>query len=148
MNIRLAAPQDARHFIEFNKAMAFETEGKTLDDAIVGPAVNAIADDPNKGFYVVAEDEGQIVGGLLITYEWSDWRNAWWWWIQSVYIRPEARGRKIYSLLYDDVKRRAKEAGNVYGIRLYVEYENEHATRVYEKLGMERAHYHMYAEQL
>ncbi|MEQ1643925.1 MAG: GNAT family N-acetyltransferase [Pyrinomonadaceae bacterium] len=148
MNIRLATGEDARHFIEFNKAMALETEGKTLDDSIVGPAVNAIVDDPNKGFYVVAEDEGQIVGGLLVTYEWSDWRNAWWWWIQSVYIRPEARGRKIYSLLYDYVKHRAKDAGDVYGIRLYVEYENEHATRVYEKLGMEREHYHMYAEQI
>ncbi len=148
MNIRLAGRDDANHFVEFNKAMALETEGKTLDEPLVEAAVNAVFDDPNKGFYVAAEDGGHVVGGLLVTYEWSDWRNAWWWWIQSVYIRPEARGRKIYSLLYDDVKCRAREAGNVYGIRLYVEYENEHAARVYEKLGMEREHYHMYAEQL
>jgi len=148
MNIRLAGREDAYHFVEFNKAMALETEGKALDVPIVEAAVNAVVEDPSKGFYIVAEDEGEIVGGLMITYEWSDWRNAWWWWIQSVFIRPEARGRKIYSLLYDDVKRRAKEAGSVYGIRLYVEYENEHASRVYEKVGMKREHYHMYAEQL
>ncbi len=148
MNIRLAGPEDASYFVEFNKAMAFETEGKTLDEPLVEAAVKAVFDDPNKGFYVAAEHEGEVVGGLMVTYEWSDWRNGWWWWIQSVYIRPEARGRKIYSLLYEDVKRRAREAGNVYGIRLYVEYENEHASRVYEKLGMEREHYHMYAEQI
>ncbi|MBP9111010.1 MAG: GNAT family N-acetyltransferase [Pyrinomonadaceae bacterium] len=148
MEIRLARLEDANHFVEFNKAMALETEGKILDGPLLEAAVKAVFEDPNKGFYVAAEDKGQVVGGLMVTYEWSDWRNGWWWWIQSVYIRPEARGRKIYSLLYDDVKRRAREAGDVYGIRLYVEYENELAARVYEKLGMEREHYHMYAEQL
>ncbi len=148
MNIRLAAPQDAYHFVEFNKAMAFETEGKTLDDPVVEAAVNAIVDDPNKGFYVVAEDEGKIVGGLLITYEWSDWRNAWWWWIQSVFIRPEARGKRVYSQLNDFVKQLARDAGNVYGIRLYVETENVHAQRVYENVGMEQSKYLMYHEQL
>ena len=147
MNIRLAAPDDAGTFIEFNQAMAFETEGKRLDPAIVDPAVRSIFTDPEKGFYVVAEDEGLVVGGLLVTYEWSDWRNAWWWWVQSVYIRPEGRGKRVYSQLYDFVKARAKDAG-VYGIRLYVETENVHAQRVYEKVGMERSHYLMYEESL
>lgn len=148
MNIRLARREDARHFVEFNSAMAYETEGKTLDRTVVEPAVDAIFDDPNKGFYIVAEEDGEIVGGLLITYEWSDWRNAWWWWIQSVYIKPEARGKRVYSLLNNFVKEQAREAGNVYGIRLYVETENVHAQRVYEKVGMEQSNYIMYHEML
>ena len=148
MNIRLAARKDAQHFVEFNSAMALETEGKTLDLATVETAVNAVFDDPNKGFYVVAEESENIVGGLLVTYEWSDWRNAWWWWIQSVFLRPEARGKGVYSQLNAFVKKTAKESGNVYGIRLYVETENIHAQRVYEKVGMEQSHYLMYEETL
>ncbi len=148
MNIRLATLEDAHYFVEFNTAMAFETEGKTLEQTIVEAAVNAIFDDPNKGFYIVAEDGDEVIGGLLITYEWSDWRDAWWWWIQSVFLRPEARGKRVYSQLNDFVKERANAAGNVYGIRLYVETENVHAQRVYEKVGMERSPYLMYSEML
>ena len=148
MNIRLARREDAHYFVEFNQAMAFETEGKTLDQALVSAAVNAVFDDPNKGFYVVAEDGDDIAGGLMVTYEWSDWRNAWWWWIQSVFVRREARGNRVYSQLNDFVKASAKAAGNVYGIRLYVETENVHAQRVYEKVGMEKSNYIMYHEML
>jgi ribosomal protein S18 acetylase RimI-like enzyme len=148
MNIRLATIEDAATIASFNAAMAMETENKTLDMEMVETAVRAAFESDDKGFYIVAEEDGVVLGSLMLTYEWSDWRNAWWWWIQSVYVRPEGRGRRIYSRLYDEVKRRAKEAGNVFGIRLYVEYENENAQRVYEKLGMEREHYHMYAEQL
>jgi ribosomal protein S18 acetylase RimI-like enzyme len=148
VNIRLATIDDVKTIASFNAAMAMETENKTLDMEMVETAVRAAFESDDKGFYIVAEEDGVVLGGLMITYEWSDWRNSWWWWIQSVYIRPEARGRRIYSELYDEVKRRAKVDGNVFGIRLYVEYENEHATRVYEKLGMNREHYHMYAEQL
>lgn len=148
MNIRLATLDDADTFVEFNQAMALETEGKTLDPKTVGPAVRAIFTDRGKGFYVLAEDDERTVGGLLVTYEWSDWRNAWWWWIQSVYIRPEGRGKRIYSLLYDFVKAQAVESNDVYGIRLYVEKENVHAQRVYEKLGMQQSPYLMYDEML
>ena len=148
MKIRLATREDAHHFVEFNSAMALETEGKTLDQGTVETAVFAIVDDPNKGFYIVAEEDGEIVGGLLITHEWSDWRNAWWWWIQSVFLKPEVRGKRVYSQLYDFVKAQAREAGNVYGIRLYVETENVHAQRVYEKVGMEQSNYLMYHETL
>ena len=84
----------------------------------------------------------------MVTYEWSDWRNGWFWWIQSVYIRPEYRGRRLYSDLYSYVKEKAAEAGNVCGFRLYVERENEHARRVYEKLGMAESHYLMYEEEV
>ncbi|HQX54608.1 MAG TPA: GNAT family N-acetyltransferase [Pyrinomonadaceae bacterium] len=147
MNIRQASADDAHFFVEFNQAMAFETEGKHLDPNVVGPAVESVFDETEKGFYVVAEDEGNVIGGLMITYEWSDWRNAWMWWIQSVYIRPEARGRRVYSQLYDFVKTAAREKG-VYGIRLYVEHDNAHAQKVYEAVGMEASHYIMYEEML
>ncbi len=148
MNIRLAHAADADAFVQFNQAMAFETEGKQLDPNVVGPAVAAVFADERKGFYVVAEDGEQVVGGLMITYEWSDWRNAWFWWIQSVYINPEARGQKTYTKLYAFVKKLAREAGDVYGIRLYVETDNSRAQRVYEKVGMEQSHYVMYDEAL
>jgi len=147
MNIRTAEANDADALVEFNQAMALETEGKHLDADILKNGVDAVFADPQKGFYVVAEDSGTIVGGLMVTYEWSDWRNSWFWWIQSVYIRPEARGQRIYSRLYDFVKERAAEHGNVCGFRLYVETDNTHAQRVYEKVGMESSHYAMYEEQ-
>ncbi len=148
MNIRLANTADAESIVQFNQAMAFETEQKRLDPAVVGPAVAAVFDDAGKGFYVVAEDDNKVVGALMITYEWSDWRNAWFWWIQSVYISPEARGKKIYTRLYTFVKEMAREDGNVYGIRLYVENDNSRAQRIYERVGMEQSNYLMYDESL
>ena len=147
MNIRLAVKKDTDALIEFNQAMALETEGKRLRTDVLRSGVEAVFSDEKKGFYVVAEDAGNIVGGLMVTYEWSDWRNAWFWWIQSVYILPEYRGRTIYSGLYDFVKAKAAENGNVCGFRLYVETANVHAQRVYEKVGMETSHYLMYEAQ-
>jgi ribosomal protein S18 acetylase RimI-like enzyme len=144
--IRIARPADTEALIVFNQAMALETEGKKLDTEILSAGVSAVFVDEKKGFYVVAESENKIVGGLMITFEWSDWRNAWFWWIQSVYILPESRGRKIYSMLYDFVKERAAAQGNVCGFRLYVETENSHAQAVYEKVGMESSHYLMYEQ--
>ncbi len=145
--IRIAKSSDIESLIAFNQAMALETEGKQLDPAILSAGVGAVFADEKKGFYVVAESENNIIGGLMVTYEWSDWRNAWFWWIQSVYILPAARGKKIYSRLYDFVKEKAEAEGSVCGFRLYVETENSHAQRVYEKVGMESSHYLMY-EQL
>ena len=144
MNIRIAVREDAEHLVQFNQAMARETEGKELESAVLEPGVRAVFDDPSKGFYVVAETEGRIIGGLMITYEWSDWRNSWFWWIQSVYILPEARGQLTYTQLYDFVKDRAVEKGSVCGFRLYVEKENVRAQRVYEAVGMNASHYLMY----
>ena len=147
MNIRIATKEDAAAMVEFNQAMALDTEHKHLDKDILSNGVAAVFDDPRKGFYVVAEVDGEIVGGLMVTFEWSDWRNGWFWWIQSVYIRPEGRGKSIYSKLYDFVKQRAAEAENVCGFRLYVEKENEHAQAVYKKLGMEETYYLMFEEE-
>jgi GNAT superfamily N-acetyltransferase len=146
MGIRIADRSDAASMIEFNKAMALETEGKHLGDEVLSKGVAAVFDDPQKGFYIVAEDDGQVVGGLLITFEWSDWRNGWFWWIQSVYVRPDARGKSVYSKLYAFVKQMAAQNMNVCGFRLYVDRENEHAQRVYEKLGMELTNYLPYEE--
>lgn len=147
MNIRLAEKNDIDALVEFNRSMALETENKRLSGEILRPGVAAVFEDENKGFYVVAEDEGTVVGGLLVTYEWSDWRNSWFWWIQSVFIKPEYRGRSIYSRMYGFVKDLADQRGNVCGFRLYVEHDNEHAQRVYEKLGMKRSHYLAYEEE-
>ena len=147
MNIRIANFADAQSLVEFNQAMALETEGKRLDAAVLQSGVEAVFADKDKGFYVVAEDNGKIIGGLMITFEWSDWRGYWFWWIQSVYILPEARGKKIYRQLYDFVKEKARQQGDVCGFRLYVERENVNAQKVYEKLGMQSSHYLMY-EQL
>ena len=148
MNIRIANLEDADSLVEFNQAMALETEGKQLDAATLTSGVAAVFTDEKKGFYVVAEVDHRIVGGLMVTYEWSDWRNAWFWWIQSVYIRPEVRGQRIYTQLYDFVKARAADTGNVCGFRLYVENDNSRAQRVYERVGMEASHYLMYEEEL
>jgi ribosomal protein S18 acetylase RimI-like enzyme len=148
MNIRIAQKEDVASLVEFNQAMALETEGKQLDSQTLLGGVEAVFDDSKKGFYVVAEADGAIVGGLMITYEWSDWRGQWFWWIQSVYILPDHRGKGVYRLLYDFVKEKASGEKNVYGFRLYVEKENELAQKVYEKLGMESSHYLMYEENL
>lgn len=149
MNIRFAKREDAAALVEFNQAMALETEGKRLDGKTLKSGVEAVLQDAGKGFYVVAEDETeQICGGLMVTYEWSDWRAAWFWWIQSVYILPEWRGRKIYSKLYAFVKGKARARGDVCGIRLYVERENRNAQAVYEKLEMRQSHYLIYEEML
>jgi len=148
MYIRIANKEDASALIDFNQAMALETEGKRLNREILSAGVAAVFEDVRKGFYVVAENEGSIVGGLLITYEWSDWRNGWFWWIQSVYILPELRGQKIYRQMYEFVKVQAAASGEVCGFRLYVESDNSPAQRVYENVGMEESHYLMFEEVL
>jgi len=148
MEIRKAIKDDIDALIGFNEAMAFETEGKKLFTGTLRKGVEAVFNDPQKGFYVVAENEGRVIGGLMVTFEWSDWRNAWFWWVQSVYIDPEYRGNRIYSQLYDFVKQAAADDSNVCGFRLYVEKENAHAQRVYEKVGMQETYYLMYEEKI
>ena len=146
MRIRVAERTDIEPLIEFNQAMAMETEHRHLDRDVLSAGVSAVFADRQKGFYVVADDNGRIVAGLLVTREWSDWRNAWFWWIQSVYTVEDRRGQGIYRQLYDFVKA-AAESENVCGFRLYVEKENTAAQRVYEKLGMGETYYLMYEEK-
>jgi ribosomal protein S18 acetylase RimI-like enzyme len=147
MEIRIAREEDIPALVEFNQAMALETEHKTLDGDVLTAGVSAVFGDQSKGFYVVIEDSGIVAAGLMVTTEWSDWRNGWFWWIQSVYVRPKHRGRGLYGEMYEFVKSKAREAGNVCGFRLYVEKENGKAQRVYEKLGMDRTYYLMYEEE-
>lgn len=144
MEIRTANINDAASLVIFNQAMALETEGKQLDSETLKHGVEAVFDDDKKGFYVVAENENAIIGGLMVTYEWSDWRSRWFWWIQSVYITPDFRGKGIYRKLYEYVLEKAAEKNDVCGVRLYVEKENYHAQKVYEKTGMDQSHYLMY----
>ncbi|MBS1796173.1 MAG: GNAT family N-acetyltransferase [Acidobacteria bacterium] len=147
MKIRLAEETDVPALVEFNQAMALETEGKNLDAGVLRRGVEAVFDDDKKGFYAVAEEAGRIVGGLMVTYEWSDWRDGWFWWIQSVYVLPDRRGRGVYRRLYEFVRERARDR-RVCGFRLYVERENEGAQKVYEKLGMKASYYLMYEETI
>ena len=144
LEIRLAGFGDVETVSAYNAAMALETEDLELDLERLTAGVSAVVADPAKGFYLVAEEEGAVAGQLLITYEWSDWRNGVFWWVQSVYVRPENRGRGVYSALYQDAVCRAREAGDVCGLRLYVERENVRAQATYKKLGMQPTVYEMY----
>src|SRR6266403_2191648 len=115
LKIRPATEADTEVVADFNRRMAWETEHKILDPVVLTAGVRAILTDASKGWYFVAEEDGQLLGQLMLTFEWSDWRNAWFWWIQSVYILPEARRTRLYSKLYEFVKTRAAEAGNICG---------------------------------
>lgn len=141
--IRHAQPADAQSIANFQVAMAQETEDKKLDLENVVQAVSSVFDDKHKGFYLVAEIDGEVAGSLMVTYEWSDWRNSNMWYIQSVYVQPEFRGRGLFGKLYRKVVELAKEDQAMY-VRLYVETENERAQKVYESLGMKRMPYYMY----
>lgn len=143
---RLAVAADAATLAGFNRAMALETEAKCLPMETLLPGVQAVLRDPRHGFYVVAESESGIAGSLLVTYEWSDWRNGRMWWIQSVYVRPDFRRRGVYRTLHEFVRDRARAAGDVVGIRLYVERENAAAQRTYAALGMTETPYRVYEE--
>ena len=140
--IREAKPEDVPFLVECNAAMALETEHKTLDRDVLTRGTRAVFDDPHRGFYLVAECEGERAGCLLITYEWSDWRNGDWWWFQSVYVTKAARRGGVFRALYADVERRARAAGAI-GLRLYVERDNERAQQTYASLGMEEEAYRM-----
>ena len=144
IHIRRATPPDAGFIVESNVAMALGTEGLELDTDVVRPGVAAVLADDSRGFYLVAEVDGRLAGQLMVTYEWSDWRNGLFWWIQSVYVRPEFRRRGVYRALHRHVAQAAQAAGGVCGLRLYVEQDNTVAQQVYESLEMRRTRYQMY----
>lgn len=145
---RIAVASDAAMLVEFNQAMALETESKSLSQTTLRNGVEAVLSDSRHGFYVVAEIEREIVGSLLVTFEWSDWRNGLFWWIQSVYVRPDHRRRGIYRALHEFVRDRARTTGGVVGLRLYVERDNTTAQRTYDAQGMYETAYRMYEEIL
>jgi GNAT superfamily N-acetyltransferase len=139
--IRPATPADAPLVVEFNRLLAEETEGKTLDRAVLTPGVQAGLADPHKALYFVAEVDGVVAGQIMVTREWSDWRNGWLWWVQSVYVRRELRRRGVFRDLFAHVERLARSDSSVIGIRLYVEHANHSAQQTYRQLGMEEAGY-------
>ena len=144
ISIRRALPADAKIIAGFNRAIASETEGVKLDSKRVLKGVRALLRDESKGFYLVAEIEGKIAGQLMITYEWSDWRNSTFWWIQSVYVAPGFRGAGVFTQLFRHIEKEAMRRKSVCGLRLYVEGENSRARKIYERLGMSKAAYEMY----
>jgi ribosomal protein S18 acetylase RimI-like enzyme len=145
LDVRRATLADAEVLCAFNAAMALETEGRTLDSTRLRRGIEHALTDAHRGSYwVCAGTDGRVVGALLVTLEWSDWRDGWFWWIQSVYVRPEARGHGAYRALWQHVLAAARAAGDVCGVRLYVDQENRNAQAVYEHLGMQRARYALY----
>lgn len=144
VNIRDAIYKDAEFIIHFQFLMAFETERISLDKITVGKGVFAVLEDKNKGSYIVAESDGKIVASLLLTSEWSDWRNGKILWVQSVYVLPEYRGRGVFRQMYGFVKNRTDSDGKIKGIRLYVDKSNIVAQKVYKSLGMNGDHYTVY----
>ncbi len=148
IKVRQALAAESGRITAFNRAMAMETEGLALNEKTVAAGVVALMGHPDRGFYLVAEAEGLLAGCLLITYEWSDWRNKMFWWIQSVYVKPELRSRGVYRALDEKVKELAAQAGNVCGLRLYVHKGNTRAQEVYRNLGMEETAYLIYEDML
>ena len=134
---------DIDRIAQFQADMAMESEGCVLNKEKVTKGVTAAMLDDSKGIYWVAKFEGRTIGSLMITREWSDWNNEWYWWIQSVYVTPEYRNQGVYKAMYTKVKEEAR-VNNVSQIRLYVDKTNLNAQKVYEKLGMTESHYLMY----
>jgi len=141
LNIRRATRRDAAALVAFNRAMALETERKLLMPRVIGAGVRALLRRPGSGFYTVAELAGEVVAALMITKEWSDWRNGDFWWIQSVYVLPGFRRQGIYSRMYRHVQALAAKDRAVCGFRLYVERHNRRAQATYRAAGMLRTHY-------
>ena len=141
---RQALPSDALVIAEFQIAMALETENLQLDRPTCQRGVAAVFENPAHGCYFVAEREGEVIGSLLITYEWSDWRNGMVWWIQSVYVVPGARGQGVFSGLYGYIRRLTEGDGQVRGLRLYADRRNTSAQAVYARLGMDGDHYQVF----
>jgi GNAT superfamily N-acetyltransferase len=143
ITIRKADKSDSEKIISFQLSMAMETEGLALDALTVNRGVNAVFESPERGKYYVAEVNEEVVASLLLTFEWSDWRNCDVWWFQSVYVIPSFRRLGIFRQMYEYVKNEA-EKKNIAGLRLYVESNNEQARKTYEAMGMSSQHYTMY----
>ncbi len=146
IKVRDAVSADCAALCEGNSKMALETENHALPAATLKAGVSALLGDVSLGKYFVAEADGQLVGQIMVTYEWSDWRNASFWWIQSVFVWPEHRRHGVFRALYDHVRCEAKAAAGVCGLRLYVMSDNEHAQHTYERCGMHQTDYQVMEE--
>lgn len=148
--VRQATREDLDTLVRFSAAMALETEGRRLDEARLRQGTQAVLESPARGFYMVAELTDRaprlVVGQLLVTFEWSDWRNAAFWWIQSVYVDSAWRRQGVYRRMHEGILLQARERGDVCGVRLYVEGENAVAKTVYAKVGLNASSYHVFEE--
>ncbi len=146
--VRRGAAADCETLAGFNRAMARESEGVEISREVAESGIAGLLARPDHGFYLVAERDGKVIGSLMVTPEWSDWRSGFFWWVQSVYVRPEHRRRGVYRALYEHVLEEARGTEGVCGVRLYVERENTGARRVYERLGMHETPYRLYEASL
>ena len=144
MNIRKALNKDIDVIARYNYNLAYETENKILDMNILTRGVEAIIKDENKGIYHVCEINGEVVGQIMYTFEWSDWRNGTFLWIQSFYVNKEFRGMGVFKALYKFIRDIADNDNNICGIRLYVEKENTIAKKTYKNIGMKECNYYIY----
>ena len=147
VSVRSATAADIDRLVDFQRAMAAETEDKGLDPGRLRAGIAYLIEHPEEGFYLVAERNGRPAGSLMVTFEWSDWRNGRFWWIQSVYVDRAHRSQSVYSALHDAIRVRAQEDPQGCGIRLYVEQENVSAQATYRQLGMVETHYRLYEEE-
>jgi GNAT superfamily N-acetyltransferase len=145
--IRKAKLEDLATLVNFNQALVQEARGEGLESQLLFQGVEAVLRDPNRGFYTVVEVENKTVAAALITFEWSDWRNAWFWWLQDVYVEPSYRQQGIFRSLYTHLKTQAQTA-KVCGLRLYVYKGNTRGQEVYQKLGMKPSNSLMFEEYL
>ncbi|MFP6668832.1 MAG: GNAT family N-acetyltransferase [Pirellulales bacterium] len=143
-SIRSAGQDDVPVIVTYNMELAIESEAKELDGEILTRGVHALLSHPERGRYFLAERDGRVIGQIMITFEWSDWRCAMFWWIQSVYVHPDHRQSGVFRSLYEHVAKTAREDGGVCGLRLYVESENQAALAAYRRMGMTAAGYHVY----
>jgi GNAT superfamily N-acetyltransferase len=148
--IRAANLDDVESIITFSAAMALETENRQLDLARLREGTLSLLNTPSYGFFMVAEirdgEQRRLIGQLMITYEWSDWRNGVFWWIQSVYVDPAWRRRGVFRRIHETVVSQAKADVKVCGLRLYVEQDNHTAQAVYQRVGLKRSVYKVYEE--
>lgn len=141
--VRRAELPDAEAIAAMNARMANETEGLILDRVILTRGVRRALEEPSRALYFLAEQQGKVVGQTMVTFEWSDWRDGWYWWLSSVYVMPEARRQGVFRALYEHVVKAAREASDVIGLRLYFERDNTRALQTYLKLGMTATPYNM-----
>ena len=146
IRIRRATPADEAIVAAFNAALAWESEHKKLHEPTLLVGVRAALADPHKGFYFLAEHDGEVIGQTGVTFEWSDWRNGWYWWLQSVYVREDARRQGVFAALFRHIRDIAVADPTVIGLRLYVERENTRAHQTYERLGMTAEPYFLMGE--
>jgi len=144
--VRAAQSSDLEFIVACNRAMAAETEDAGLDEAVLQRGISYLLAHPAEGFYLVAEKQGALAGTLMVTFEWSDWRAGRFWWIQSVYVKPQNRRQGVYSALHEAVRTQARTDDLSCGIRLYVERDNTTAQHTYRQIGMFETHYRLYEE--